>query len=170
MKTPALLALILLVGCASTKNGGNTDMKNDAEFTPQFIPGPPVVVYKTTKNYNNNVPVLLTDDKSAVASYPHPKDVMTGGGYALPAVLHDGYLLDNRGIGKNVAFLKWTYEEYAKLQSVPSLQELYGSIIDKDPLVELCDCGNKQAFRDVTEQLNRLIDSKMLRTTCRAVK
>jgi len=79
-------------------------------------------------------------------------------------------LLDNRGIGKNVAFLKWTYQEYAQLTAVPSLQELYNMILDKDPLTELCDCGNKKSFSDAPTQLNQLIDSKKLRTVCKTIK
>lgn len=162
-----ILTMLLLMGCASTKDAAN---KAENEFTPQFVPGPPTIIYKTVKDYSANVPVLLSDDKSKVVSYPHPKDIAVGGGYPLPTPLHEGYLLDNRGIGKNVAFLKWTYEEYARLTAVPSLDELYSMILDKDPLVELCDCGNKKAFSDAPKQLNQLIDSKKLRTVCKAIK
>ncbi|MBS1536485.1 MAG: hypothetical protein JST20_01900 [Bacteroidetes bacterium] len=105
-----------------------------------------------------------------MVSYPHPKDIALGSGFPFPTLLHEGYLLDNRGIGKNVAFLKWTYEEYSQLTAVPSLDELYGMILDKDPLVELCDCGNKTAFDDAPKQLNQLIDIKKLRKVCKTIK
>jgi hypothetical protein len=78
--------------------------------------------------------------------------------------------LDTKGIGKNVAFLKLTYEEYSKLDNVPTLVELYNMIIDKDPLTEMCDCGNKKAFTDIVNQLNYLIDNKKLRTVSKVVK
>lgn len=79
-------------------------------------------------------------------------------------------MLDNREIGENVAFLNMTYEEYAKLKEVPTLKELYGLIIDKDPLIELCNCGVKTVFTDQVKQLNELIDNKKLRTICKIIK
>jgi hypothetical protein len=79
-------------------------------------------------------------------------------------------LLDNRGIGKNVAFLKTTYEEYSKLQTLPTLSDLYNMIIEKDPLTELYDCGNKIAFKDVKLQINQWIDNNKLRTSCKVIK
>lgn len=170
MKTLAL-TMLLLIGCASTKNAASDAEKNaENEFTPQYIPGPKAIIYKTVKDYNNHVPVLLSEDKSTIVSYPHPNDITLGSGFPLPTLLHDGYLLDNRGIGKHVAFLKLTYQEYSQLTAIPSLDELYSMILDKDPLVELCDCGNKRAFSDAPTQLNQLIDAKKLRTTCKTVK
>ncbi|MBK7113740.1 MAG: hypothetical protein IPH60_15015 [Flavobacteriales bacterium] len=34
---------------------------------------------------------------------------------SVPTVLGNGYLLDNRGVGLNTVFLKWSYAEYASL-------------------------------------------------------
>lgn len=143
--------------------------QNRAPFKPDFITAPPTVVYKTKANYNNLVPVLLSDDKKQIISYPHPTDIKIGDKFASPTILSNGYLLDNRGIGKNVAFLKLTYEQYSKLENAPALSELYELIIDKDPLNELCDCGNKKAFTDQTKQLNKLIKTGKLRSTCRTI-
>jgi hypothetical protein len=113
---------------------------------------------------------LLSDDKTEIISYPHPKDLKVGEALALPTSLKNGYLLDNRGIGTNVAFLKMTYEEYVKLENAPTLKELYELIIDKDPLTELCNCGNSKAFTDKTKQLNKVIEAKKLRTICKPIK
>ena len=85
-------------------------------------------------------------------------------------ILEKGYLLDNRGVGENVAFLKMTYEEYSKLENAPSLKELYLLILDKDPLLELCNCGNSKVFSDKVNQLNKVIKADNLRTTCRTIK
>src|SRR5436309_2146351 len=100
---------LLLIACCKPKQEAMKD------FTPQYIPGPHAMVYKTKANYSKLVPVDMSDDKTQIASYPAPTDVVSGSGYATPTQLHSGYLLDNRGIGKNAAFLKLTYEEYAKL-------------------------------------------------------
>lgn len=99
---------------------------------------------------------MLSDDKNRIIAYPAPKDLFTNGKLAYPTALNKGYLMDNRGIGKNVAFTGYTYEEYSRLESVPPIQEIYESIIDKDPLLELCNCGNRNQYTD-TKLMNRLI-------------
>jgi hypothetical protein len=170
MKAFIPILLLFCISCISTKKVIQTADLKQQELVPVFVPGPPVLVYKTKTNYNNFVPVILSDDKSEIVSYPHPSDIKTEDGYQTPVILHKGYLLDNRGIGKNVAFLNITYEDYAKLREVPTLKELYGLIIDKDPLIELCNCGVKTAFTNQTKQLNELIDSNKLRIICKIVK
>jgi hypothetical protein len=102
------------------------------------MPGPQTIVYKTKKDYYNLVPVLLSDDKTEIISYPHPIDIKVGDTYVTPTKLNEGYLLDNRGIGKNVAFLNMTYEQYSKLDRVPTLEELQNMIVDKNPLEVMC--------------------------------
>ena len=168
MRITLLILLLLALGC-KTNNTTTQPMENKNEFTPQFVPGPPALVYKTSEDYNNLVPVILSDDKTEIVSYPAPTDVTTGNGYQTPTVLNGGYLLDNRGIGKNVAFLKLTYEEYSKLPYPPEPKELYELIIDTDPLTELCNCGNKSAFRDITKQLNEMIETNTLKTKCKQI-
>lgn len=158
-----LIIIIALTACKS---------QNKSTFKPDYsnISSPPTLVYKTKSNYNNLVPVLLSEDKTEIISYPHPKDLKVGDELALPTSLKDGYLLDNRGIGSNVAFLKITYEEYSKLASAPSLKELYDLIIDKDPLTEFCNCGNRSAFKDKVSELNKIIKEEKLKTICRQIK
>lgn len=118
---------------------------------------PPVVVYKTTKDYSRHVPVGLSADKSRIVSYPAVSDVKVGNQYPYPTSLTDGYLLDNRGIGRNVAFLSYTYEEYAALPATPSSDELRKKVIDTDPLLEYHTCGNRYQYEDLEKELNELI-------------
>jgi|SRR6185437_1710105 len=128
---------------------------------------PHVIVYKTKKNYNNKVPVILSEDKSKIISYPDPSDVKN---IPLPTKLKDGYLLDNRGIGLNVAYLKMTYAQFAKLHQAPSLDSMYSMIIDKDPLTALCDCGSRYVMKDPVKELNAMIKKGELRKACKVVK
>lgn len=145
--------------------------KNNIAFTPDFeTPAPQALVYKTKGDYANRVPVLLSDDKTEIIAYPHPADLRVGKAFLTPTTLDEGYLLDNKGIGVNVAFLSYTYEEYSKLAEVPTLKELYDKIIDKEPLTELCNCGSKKALIEPEKQLNSLIKGGKLRTVCKAVK
>lgn len=169
MRYLAIILLCFTISCKTNNKAAQTS-KMETGFKPEYYPGPHAIVYKTKADYSNNVPVLLSDDKSGIVSYPHPMDIKSGNSYPLPTFLHDGYLLDNRGINKNVAFLKITYEQYAKLAHPLSLQEMTDLIIDKDPLIEMCDCGIRSIFIDLTGQLNQLIDTKKLRTTCKTIK
>jgi hypothetical protein len=125
---------------------------------------PPTIVYKTKKNYDKNVAIYLSEDKKRITGYPHPSDVSAR---SYPTVLKKGYLLDNRGIGKNTAFISMTYEEYAALKNVPSPAELDSMIIDRDPIKVMYHCGNRGGYVD-TDDLNKLIDSKF--KGCRRIK
>ena len=137
----------------------------------QFVAAlPHIVIYKTSKDYRHNVPVLLSDDKMQIVSYPHPSDLFFNENLALPSPLNNGYFLDNRGINQNVAFLKYTYEEYTSLANAPSLTELYESIIDKNPLLELWYCGEKTDDNDLQKTLNELIENNKLAEKCRRIK
>ncbi|MBC8152312.1 MAG: hypothetical protein H7Z72_05320 [Bacteroidetes bacterium] len=131
--------------------------------------GQPTLVYKTRKDYRKLVPVLLSADKTAIVAYPAPTDIYYRGRLAVPVRLKRGYLLDNRGIGSDVGFLKLTYEEYAKLSAAPPLTDLYDQLIDKDPLTELYDCGNRADYKNVVAELNKTITAGKL-TTYRKIK
>ncbi|MBM2816153.1 MAG: putative lipoprotein [Ignavibacteria bacterium] len=170
MRTLIIILLLTVLACRSNLNISKNREIKEMDFSPQFSPGPPAIVYKTKANYNNLVPVILSDDKTEIVSYPHPTDIKLGSGFSFPDTLNQGYLLDNRGIGINVAFLKLTYEEYSQLENAPTLKELIYLIIDKDPLIELCDCGNRKGFTNIIKQLNSIIDDNFLRSKCKVIK
>jgi len=103
-------------------------------------------------------------------SYPAPSDLGDSPDYLKPLSLKGGYLLDQKGIGPNVAFLKLTYEEYASLPEAPSRAELLNLVQDADPLTELCNCSNRKSFGDISDQINQLIEAGALREQCKVVK
>ena len=140
------------------------------DFTPDFTKPPATVVYTTKKKYKELVPVQLSEDKSRIVSYPGITDIQTSNGFPLPTVLHDGYYLDNRGVNKQIAFLKLTYAEYAKLDSLPPVAEMYTWIIDRDPLTSIYDCGCRKMFTNAEQQLNAIIDAKQLGQICHLIK
>ena len=123
------------------------------------VPGPRCIVYKTKADYTHLVPVMLSADKSMVVSYPDVKDIYNNGQLAYPTQLIGGYLLDNRGIGTDVAFLKVTYEEYSRLTVTPHPGELLEMILDKDPLAEMYDCGSRSQYQDPIAAMLLLIRS-----------
>ena len=109
---------------------------------------PPVIIYKTKANYNTQVPVGLSPDKKSLLSYPAVQDVYYQGALALPTLLLNGYLLDNRGIDTNSVFLKYTYETYSALTETPLPEEILKNILDYNPLEVLysCNCGRDTAL------------------------
>jgi hypothetical protein len=131
---------------------------------------PHILVYKAKKQYRSLVPVQLSGDGKTVVSYPDPVDVKTGSGYPLPVLLHKGYWLDKFGVGLNTAFIKMTYEQYSKLKTVPTPDELFNMIVDKAPVTELCDCGSRQDRKYTVKYLNGLIDGRRLRKECKVIR
>lgn len=170
MRAILFLLLLILTGCNASYSFVESKSQNRGGFVPDFGTGPQILVYKTRANYNNLVPVILSDDKSKIVSYPSQSDLKVGDVFLTPDTLLNGYLLDNKGIGLNVAFLKLTYVEYSKLEYVPKLEELYKIIVDKDPLQELCDCGIKKSKDGLITQLNGLIQSSSLQSKCKFIR
>lgn len=158
-----VLISVILWACQSKKN-------KTLSFEPQFIPGPSAIIYKTKNNYNDLVAVILSDDKSEIVSYPAPSDVKKEGYNPNPTILKNGYLLDNRGINPNVAFINMTYQQYGELKEVPSLKKLFEIIVDKDPLIEMCNCGNRDSIQNTEAKLNYLILKNLLNEKCKILK
>jgi hypothetical protein len=126
-----------------------------AAYAPTLSPS--VIIYKMKSDYSKYVPVTLSEDKSKVVSYPDPKDVYYNGQLAYPTQLIKGFWLDNRGIGPNSAFIRLTYEEYAKLPTAPTPDELYAMIGDKDPFTRIYNLGNRYTYKDAVTEINHLI-------------
>jgi len=139
----------------TTSSSNNNDDVVDGNV--QMV-GPPVIIYKTKEDYFYNVPVILSKDKSKIISYPDIQDVKTNEGeFQTPLILENGYLLDQRGINEYVAFTKYTYEDYANFDETPSVNELFESIIDIDPLTELYFCGSRFDFENPKDEINEII-------------
>jgi hypothetical protein len=154
----------LIISCSnSSKVNHSKKTETDSIMTgKRDAAGPPAIIYKTTTDYYDRVSVTLSVDKTEIVSYPGIKDVYYKGELAYPTKLNDGFLLDNRGIDVNSAFLKMTYEEYSKLDATPSKEELFELIIDKDPFTEMYHCGSKYKYKDLVNELNDLIAGKKL--------
>jgi hypothetical protein len=164
----SLLLLSLFLGCSPKEKKVKATMETPPA-SPAVAAGPPTILYKSRKDYRQQVPVLLSADKAEIVSYPHPADVFWKGSLAYPTRLKNGYLLDNRGINQHVAFLSLTYAEYSQLPRAPSLSQLREMIIDQDPITEMWECGNRNQYTDEVKELNALIESNSL-SRCRKLK
>ncbi len=156
-KTPALVILACLImfpGCTKhiSEAGGSVS-----------VPGPRCIVYKMKQDYSQLVPVELTPDRSEIVSFPGIRDIYYHDVFAYPTKLEDGYFLDNRGIGPQVAFLRLTYDEYSKLETTPTASTLMNLILAVDPILEMYDCGNRNSYADAAAAMNQLILSGKLK-------
>ena len=143
--------LTLLVTATTVFCGYSINMSKPA------VSAPPLVIYKMHKDYSKYVPVILSDDRTKVVSYPDIKDIYFEGKLAYPTALTCGYWLDNRGIGPHVAFIKLTYEEYAKLTATPSATYLYAMLLDANPLCSMYQLGSRHDFKDPVADINQII-------------
>jgi len=148
-----LLISGVIISCGSAKKAENMNSDQKA-----FLSGPKAIIYQTKMDYSKLVPVILSEDKKSIESYPDIKDVYFNERLAYPTQLNKGYLLDNRGINANVAFIKLTYEEYSKLPKTPSQEELMKMIIDAQPIVSMYSCGLRSSYQDIGNELNTKID------------
>lgn len=87
---------------------------------------PKGLLYKTSGDYNNNVPVQLSADGKTLISFPAPGDIPDD---PLPVVLADGWLLSRIGVTDNTRFTRWTYAEYHELPQVPTPKEIIDGVI-----------------------------------------
>ena len=99
-----LAALSLMLTSCKTANKTGGKLMPDAEEATVLASEaamPHVIVYKTSKDYSRNVPVVLDDSRSVIVSYPAPTDVTPS--VFLPVSLDKGYWLDRKGISANPA-------------------------------------------------------------------
>lgn len=175
-----LLACFVLAGCRTSraeKEAVTMDASEELNLPfPEHEPAgervrggnsvstsPVVYVYKMKADYSNHVPVLMNEERTQILSYPDPADLRQGDALRLPTPLAEGYWLDNKGISFNAAFLTYTYQEYARLEKAPSMDELMNSILDKYPFVEIHRCGRRADYKDLVSELNRKITDGFLR-------
>ena len=118
---------------------------------------PKVIIYKMRKDYSRHVPVTLSADRKKIVAYPAITDVKIGEQFTYPTRLQDGWWLDNRGISRYVAFLTYTYEEYAALPATPAPSELMEHILDSDPLTDMRFMGNRYQYKELVDELNEKI-------------
>lgn len=162
-----LVAFFLSATIFSCKSTMQKNLINEDRFNPMY---PAAIVFKPKKNYGNLVSIVLDSTKSSIVSYPAPSDVFYKGKLATPFPLEKGYFLDNRNVNLNSAILDITLEEYSKLANVPTEKYLISKIIEKNPYLEIYNCGNRYKFTNEIEELNFLIKNNLLKKNCKCLK
>ena len=154
---PIIAALMLLTACKTKQTTTAATAPTPPPHSQSVAHMGHLIIYRTHDDYSQYVPVTLTDDGAAIASYPAPTDIYYRGALARPSALADGYWLDNRGINTHSTFIKVTYEQYAQLSSVPAAADLYKLIIDKTPLTDIYDLGPRGQYKDEVKEVNAII-------------
>ena len=170
MKCTTALFICITVAGFTIGNSAFAQVRKSKPSVSGVKAAPGALVFKTRKDYSNHVAVILSDDKKTIVSYPDPKDITKENNYLRPTKLKKGYLLDNRGVGPNVAYLKMTCAQYAALPKPPSLNALMNMIIDKNPMTELYNCGNRYVFKNVAGDLDSIIQTGKLKKACSVLK
>ena len=151
----------IVAGCSSSRESAQQETTQAAPMTQnsqQIVAATPkVVIYKMRKDYSRYVPVTLSADRKKIVAYPAITDVKIGEQFTYPTRLQDGWWLDNRGISRYVAFLTYTYEEYAALPATPAPSELMEHILDSDPLTDMRFMGNRYQYKELVDELNEKI-------------
>lgn len=100
------------------------DQKPVVGVPPMHLPK--ALLYKTSGNFNDRVPVQLSTDGKQLVSFPAPTDIPAS---PEPLVLADGWLLSPVGVTASSVFTRWTYAEYRAMKQTPSPDEIMQAII-----------------------------------------
>lgn len=155
---------VLLFCCAcSHKTVASSETKTDSVVTSLTMNRKPVSgvkpvsavlnasVFKMSGDYSDNVAVGVDPD-GRLTYFPAPTDISVS---SRPVSLGNGWWLNRQGLGKGYRFTKYTFEEYAKLPSVPSMQELVDAIIPGASVTEF-----KMLDIPASEALDRIDEIK----------
>ena len=154
LKHPTIVPIFLVIILFScSQQPSKTTNEN---YVGQGVTGPPTIFYKTKSDYSNFVFVQMDENKERVTSFPAPSDIKGNMKINKPIALENGFLLDQRGIYPNSAFIDITFEDYAKLSSTPSNEELKALILDDDPFISMYRC-NIRKDDELVSKLNELI-------------
>jgi hypothetical protein len=97
------------------------------------------------------VPVTLDEQKQNIVAYPSPKDLAQMSN----AVLHDGWVIDLRGVNAQSAFVAEKINEYIEKNEMPNLTLWQESITNKNPFVYFYQCPGAldlNAIKKIIEQ------------------
>lgn len=133
--------MAVLTACSpkaqSVSANGNNDAPNESEVAiAQPVPSKelnsrPVLarlkatLFKMSGDYANNVAVTLGPD-GQLRYFPAPTDITEN---SKPEEVGEGWWLNRQGISASSVFTRYTFDEYRKLKTVPTPEEIKAAII-----------------------------------------
>lgn len=120
-------------------------------------------VYQTKGDYDTNVPVALSYDKTKINSIPGNINTRW------PVALANNYVL-NGSMGVNTGYLSITIEDWIHMDITPSVDTLFKYLIDADPFISFYQREDKNnlfwtengAYGIDTAHINLLIRNNQL--------
>lgn len=158
LRTMAILSLPggLLVTSGCTRNSVPAATPA-ASHEPTASYMPKALIYKTTCDCPDLVPVGVAPNGCELISYPAPSDLTPS---SMPLSLTDGWWLDRRGITSTTRFTTFTYTEYRSLDKAPDPSKLLSSLDRDCRIIEIRELPmtTSEAASD-TAAVNRFITS-----------
>lgn len=94
---------------------------------------PRASAFRMSGDYADKVAVTLNPD-GTLAYYPDPKDISE---MSAPVNLGNGWWLNRQGVADGSVFTNWTFEDYSRLDKVPSREDIINSIIPNARITEI---------------------------------
>lgn len=89
-------------------------------------------VFRMSGDYADKVAVTF-DGAGKLIYFPAPTDITAA---SAPVKLDNGWWLNRQGISSGSVFTKYTFEEYSKLEKVPTQAELKAAVIPGAKVIE----------------------------------
>lgn len=124
---------------ASTNSGVAIGYGDNQKSSPTMVPLttngiiPKATAFKMSGDYADNVAITI-DGNGRIVYYPAPTDLTKA---SKPVSLGNGWWLNRQGISANSVFTKYTFEEYCKLKTPPTQQELKDAIIPGARVIQM---------------------------------
>ena len=77
-----LLTSLIVVSCVAGNKNSRQSSPPVNENQKIGMASPPVIVYKTRNDYFDKVPVILSEDKTRIVSFPDPLDLKINGNFS----------------------------------------------------------------------------------------
>jgi len=151
-----LLIIVFLYSCRARGEMPLAAFVHHADII-HFRPDSPLVIYKTRADYSQFVPVRMNANRTEIIKAPHPSEFIHQGRLSLPVAINQGYWIDNIGISPDVAYLRFTIENYSKLDEPLPVEIMLRYILDAYPLLEMYQCGYRYEYRDIFSEVNVLV-------------
>ncbi len=91
-------------------------------------------LFKMSGDYSDKVAVTI-NPQGVLTYFPAPSDINLN---TKPKYIGEGWWLNRQGLSENSVFTKWTFEEYAALDKVPTPAEIKQSIIPGARVTDFC--------------------------------
>ena len=145
--TALSLASVAASGCKTSKDANAADTSASSTEAVALPPSPIRIyngpglaalpqaqIYRTSIDVDALVPITVNPVDGSLISYPAPTDIT---GASMPVVLHDGWLLDRRGISPDTRFISYPYSRYHDLTAAPTPEELTAAIVPDARVTEI---------------------------------